>query len=74
MTLRDLTSSATLMGNISINVWENGKEVGHRFFENVDDFDCYHYDCDDIADYEITFISSEHELCVTSLVIDVSKD
>ena len=74
MTLHDLTSSATLQGNININIWEDGDEVESRYFKDQIDFDCYCNDCDDVEDCEITHMYSENCNGVAWMVIDVSRD
>lgn len=74
MTLYDLTQSLTLQGNISVIVTEDGRETETRNFHDMTDFVCGLTDCDDIEDYEVTYIYPTHDFGVTWLNIEVEKE
>lgn len=71
MKFYDLCSDVTLQGNIEIDIYEDGKEVGNRYFRDETGFDSYSNDCEDLDDYEVFYMYCDSN---GWLVIEVHKD
>lgn len=59
MTLYELCNCVTLQSNIEIKIFDPElSEKESRFFRDQDDFSCMCTDCEDVEDYEVSFMYS----------------
>ena len=57
MTLYDLANTTTIQGNIEIKIFNaDGIETECRFYRDQDDFNPLYNDCDDVEEYEVSYI------------------
>lgn len=74
MYLYEICSQVIIQGNICVKVFHNGQEEDSRYYRDMDDFDSFSADIDDLEECEVRYIYPTKACDGTQwLVIEVAE-